>query len=128
MAAWPLTNAGRQTGYRFFYFFPKKTSKRGRKARALRKESEYVMEKRLQKLTTEEVERIKKFYEYGPMVKRPIDEELVRKGWLQPNDVVEGEVRAYEVSDAAYYRGRPVLFTEAGAVKQQWLLHEEQAL
>jgi hypothetical protein len=94
----------------------------------LRKKSEYTMEKRLQKLTTEEVERIKKFYEYGPMVKRPIDEELVRKGWLQPNDVVEGEVRAYEVSDAAYYRGRPVLFTEAGAVKQQWLLHEEQAL
>jgi len=91
----------------------------------LGKESECTMEKRLQKLTTEEVERIKKFYEYGPMVKRPIDEELVRKGWLQPNDVVEGEVRAYEVSDAAYYRGRPVLFTEAGAVKEQWLLHKE---
>jgi len=125
MTTWPVTNAGRQTGCWFFYLFPKKASKRGRKAPALRKKSEYTMEKRLQKLTTEEVDRIKKFYEYGPMVKRPIDEELVRKGWLQPNDVVEGEVRAYEVSDAAYYRGRPVLFTEAGAVKEQWLLREE---
>jgi hypothetical protein len=80
------------------------------------------MEKQLQKLTREEVERIKKFYEYGPMVKRPIDEVLVWKGWLQPNDVVEGEVRAYEAADAAYYRGKPVLFNDAGAVKEQWLL------
>jgi hypothetical protein len=109
----------------FVPFFPRKPQNRDCKASALRKESEWTMEKRLQKLTTEEVERIKKFYAYGPMVKRPIDEELVRKGWLQPNDVVEGEVRAYEVSDAAYYRGRPVLFTEAGVVKEQWLLHEE---
>jgi hypothetical protein len=83
------------------------------------------MEKRLQKLTTEEVERLRKFYDYGPMVKRPIDEALARKGWLQPNDVVEGEVRTYEVADAAYYRGRPVLFSEAGAVKEQWLLESD---
>jgi len=81
-----------------------------------------MMSKSLQKLTKEEVERIRKFYEYGPMVKRPIDEDLARKGWLQPNDVVEGEIRAYEASDAAYSKGRPVLFNDAGAVKEHWLL------
>jgi hypothetical protein len=80
------------------------------------------MSKSLQKLTKEEVERMKKFYEYGPMVKRPIDEELAKKGWLQPNDVVEGEVRAYEASDAAYTKGRPVLFTDSGILKEHWLL------
>lgn len=80
------------------------------------------MAKPLQKLTKEEVERMKKFYEYGPMVKRPIDEELARKGWLQPNDVVEGEIRAYEASDAAYTKGRPILFTDSGAIKEYWLL------
>jgi hypothetical protein len=121
----PATDAGRQIECRFLYLFPRKASKRGLKSPRERKESGCAMEKRLQKLTTEEVERIKKFYEYGPMVKRPIDEELARKGWLQPNDVVEGEVRAYEVSDAAYYRGRPVLFSEAGAVKEQWLIEGE---
>jgi len=80
------------------------------------------MSKSLQKLTREEVERVRKFYEYGPMIKRPIDEQLARKGWLQPNDVVEGEIRAYEASDAAYSKGRPVLFDDAGAVKEHWLL------
>jgi len=74
------------------------------------------MSKSLQKLTREEVERVRKFYEYGPMIKRPIDEQLAR------NDVVEGEIRAYEASDAAYSKGRPVLFDDAGAVKEHWLL------
>ncbi len=80
------------------------------------------MNKTLQKLTKEEVERMKKFYEYGPMIKRPIDQELARKGWLQPNDVVDGEVRTYEASDAAYRQGIPVLYDNAGVVKEHWLL------
>jgi hypothetical protein len=80
------------------------------------------MNKPLQKLTKEEAERMKKFYEYGPMIKRPIDQDLARKGWLQPNDVVEGEVRAYEASDAAYRQGIPVLYDNAGVVKEHWLL------
>ena len=80
------------------------------------------MNKTLQKLTKEEAERMKKFYEYGPMIKRPIDQDLARKGWLQPNDVVEGEVRAYEASDAAYRQGIPVLYDNAGVVKEHWLL------
>jgi hypothetical protein len=87
-------------------------------------EREPAMKKSLQKLNKEEVDRLRKFYEYGPMVKRPIDEELARKGWLQPNDIVDGEVRAYEASDAAYRKGIPILFDEGGAVKDHWLLEE----
>ena len=83
------------------------------------------MNKPLQKLTKEEVERMKKFYEYGPMIRRPIDQELARKGWLQPNDVVDGEVRAYEASDAAYRQGIPVLYDNAGVVKEHWLLETQ---
>ena len=80
------------------------------------------MSKALEKLTKEEVERMKKYYEYGPMVKRPIDEALARKGWLQPNDVIEGEVRAYEASDVAYTTAGHVLLNDAGVVKEYWLL------
>jgi hypothetical protein len=83
------------------------------------------MSRALQKLNWDEVERMKKYYEYGPMVKRPIDEDLARKGWLQPNDVVEGDIRAYEASDAAYISGRPILFTESGAIKERWVLDED---
>jgi len=84
------------------------------------------MKKPLQKLTKEEVERLRKFYEYGPMLKRPIDEELARKGWLQPNDIVDGEVRTYEASDAAYRNGIPILFDEGGALKDYWLLEKDR--
>ena len=82
------------------------------------------MNRPLQKLNKEEVERLRKFYEYGPMMKRPIDEELAKKGWLQPNDIVDGEVRAYEASDAAYHKGIPILYNDAGVVKERWLIEK----
>jgi hypothetical protein len=83
------------------------------------------MNRRLDRLTREEVERMKKFYEYGPMVRRPIDEELARKGWLQTREGDEGEASVYEVSDAAYDKGRPVLYNDAGITKEHWLLESE---
>ena len=35
---------------------------------------------------------------------------------------LKARFRAYEASDEAYSKGRPVLFNDAGVVKEHWLL------